>query len=81
MNSDQRKVQTPDVPPPKSTKEVQSFLGRLNYLSMFSPATADVCEALQKLTSVKEDWTWQRMYQEVYGTAKKLVKKDACMKF
>ena len=31
---------------------------------MFSPRTADVCEPLQKLTSIETNWTWNRMYQE-----------------
>ena len=37
----------------KNKKEFQKFLEKINYLSKFSPSTADVCEALSQLTSVK----------------------------
>ena len=39
-----------------------------------------MCEHLQKLTSVKTDWTWKRMYQNLYERVKKVIKKVACMK-
>ena len=40
-----------DMPAPKSKKELQAFLGIINYLGKFSPHTADVCDPLCKLTS------------------------------
>ena len=43
--------------------------------------TDDVCEALQKLTSVKADLEWNKVYQDLYDKAKKIIKKDTCMKF
>ena len=58
-----------------------SFLSILNYLGKFSPATAEVCEPLQKLTLVKADWMWSRIYQDLHDRAKKILMKDACMKF
>ena len=69
------------MPPSKAKRELQSFLGILNYLSMFSPNTAKVCEPKQKMILVRTDWTWNRMYQDLYDKAKKIVKKDACMNF
>ena len=78
---DPRKVQMLiNMPPPKLIKEFQSFLGILNYLSKFSPVTAEVCEQLGKLTMIKAEWPWDRMYQDLYDKAKKLATKDACMK-
>ena len=62
----------------KIQKELQSFLGIINYLSKFS-LTAEVYEPL--LTLVKADWAWNRMYQDLYGKVKTVVKKDVCMKF
>ena len=62
VSPDQRKLQVPtDMPPQKMKKELQLFLGILNYISKFSPATAEVCEALHKVKSVKTDLTWNRM--------------------
>ena len=34
-----------------------------------------------KLTLVKADWTWNGMYQDQHNRVKKIVIKDACMKF
>ena len=84
VSQEPRKVQAlKDMPPTKSKikKELQLFLGIINYLSKFSWATAEVCKPLQKLTSVKADWTWNGMYQDLHDRAKKIVKKDVCMKF
>ena len=47
-------------------KELQSFLGIINNPSKLPPMTPEVCEPLQKLTSLKTDWTWNRMYQDLY---------------
>ena len=56
-------------------------MGILRYLSMLSPAVAEVCKPFWKLTSVKVDWAWNIRYQGQYGRAKKIIKKDVCMKF
>ena len=68
------------MPPPKSKKGLQSFLSTLNYLSKFSPVTAEVWKLLQELTSVKAGWMWYGMYQDLYDKTKKIVKNDLCMK-
>ena len=45
VSMDPRKVQAlMDMPLPKSSKELQSLLGVLNYPSTFSPATEEVCK-------------------------------------
>ena len=63
--------------PLTTKKELYLFLGIIKYLSKFSPMTVEVCKQLQRLTSVKIDWTWNWMYQGLYNKAKKLVKR--CM--
>ena len=40
-----------------------------------------VYEPLWRLTSVKAEWTWNRIYQEIYERATLLVKEDMCMKY
>ena len=67
-----------DMPAPNNKKELQAFLGIINYLGIFSPGTADVCDALCKLTSSKVTWTWNASYQSLF---KVLIKSDMCMKF
>ena len=60
--------------PPLKQRELQSFMGIVDYLSKFSPMTAEVCETLLRLTSVKAEWTWNRTYQEIDKRAKSPVK-------
>ena len=69
------------MPPPNSKKEMQLFLGILNYLSKFSPITTAVCKPLWKLTSVKVEWSWSKMYQDQYDKNKKIIRQDTCMTF
>ena len=70
-----------DMPPPNSKKDIQAFLGIINYLSTFSPSMENVCEPLQKMTSSTAVWTWNMSYQALYNKAKSLIKGDTCMKF
>ena len=70
-----------DMLAPNNKKELQAFLGIINYLGKFSPGTADVCDPLCKLTSSKVTWTWNASYQSLFNKAKLLIKSDMCMKF
>ena len=38
------------IPSPKTKKELQAFLGIINYLSKFPPSTVSICESLRHLT-------------------------------
>ena len=70
-----------DMPPPNNKRELQAFLGIINYLGKFFPSTVAVCEPLQKLTSSRAAWTWNASYQTLFVKAKWLIKADVCMKF
>ena len=70
-----------DMPAPKNKKELQTFLGIINYLGKFSPGTANICDPLCKLTSSKVTWTWNVSYQALFNKVKLLIKADMCMKF
>ena len=62
---------------PKNKKELQAFLGIINYLNKFSPGALEVCEPLRKLMT----WTWNASYQQLFDKAKLLIKEEMCMKF
>ena len=70
-----------EMPAPKNKKELQAFLGIINYLNKFSPGTSEACELLRKLTSSKVTWTWNASYQQLFDKAKLLIKVEMCMKF
>ena len=69
------------MPAPKNKKELQAFLGIINYQGKFSPGAAEVCELLCKLTSCKSTWMWNASYQQLFASAKLIIKADVCMKF
>ena len=69
------------MPAPKNKKELQAFLGIINYLGKFSPGTSEVCKPLRKLMSSKTTWTWNASYQQLFDKAKSLIKVEVCMKF
>ena len=46
----------------KNKKELQVFLGTINYLNKFSPGMLEVCKLLRKLTSSKMTWAWNVSY-------------------
>ena len=64
---------------PKNKKELQAFLGIINYMK-FCPRIEDTCKALRQLTSVTTEWTWNTDYQKVFDKVKSIIKADACMK-
>ena len=66
---------------PKNKRELQSFLGIVNYLSKFSPRTVEVCKPLRKLISSRTTWTWNGSYQQLFDNAKSPVKTEVCMTF
>ena len=58
-----------DMPAPNNKRELQAFLGIINYLGKSSPGTAVACDPLQKLTSNKAVWTWNTSYQSLFAKA------------
>ena len=69
------------MPVPQNKKELQAFLGIINYLNKFSPGMSEACEPLRKLMSSKATWTWNASYQQLFDKAKSLIKAEMCMKF
>ena len=70
-----------DMPAPNNKRELQAFLGIINFMGKFLPGTAAVCDPLQKATSSKAMWTWNESYQSLFAKAKLLIKSDMCLKF
>ena len=65
MQPDPRKISAlTEMPASKNKKELQAFLGMINYLSKFSPDTVEVCKPLQKLMLNKAMWSWDASYQQ-----------------
>ena len=80
MRPDPWKLKSLTEIPPKVKKELQAFLGMINYLSKFSSSIADICESFRKLTSIRAEWTRKVTYK-IFNKAKSITKEGACMKF
>ena len=77
LKPDPKNVQSiQSMPAPTNLKEVQCFLGMLNYYQDFLPKFTQLAEPLRELTrgGVKFDWTSKR--QEAFDLLKNLVCQD-----
>lgn len=45
-----------EMPPPKTQKQLKSFLGKVSYMRRFMPALAEVTEPFGKLLKGKAQW-------------------------
>ena len=55
-----------EMPSPNSKKEVQSFLGMINYLSKFSPRLTELVEPIRELVKEKVPFNWGLEHQESF---------------
>ena len=56
---------------PNSNKEVQSFIGMINYLSKFSPRLTELAEPIRELVKEKVPFNWGPEHQESFAMLKK----------
>ena len=61
-----------DMLPPDCMKQLQSFIGMVNYLSMFSAYLSELAEPISELPKGKVLFNWGPEHQESF----KLVKKE-----
>ena len=61
-----------DMPSPTCKKQVQSFIGMVNYLSTFSACLSELAEPIRELSKEKIPFNWGPEHQDTF----KLVKKE-----
>ena len=59
------------MPPPYNKKEVQSFIGMINYLTKFSPHLTELSEPVRELIKEKVPFNWGPEHQESFEALKK----------
>ncbi|XP_070029150.1 uncharacterized protein [Nicotiana sylvestris] len=59
-----------ELPPPKSKKDVMSFLGRLNYISQFIAQSTVICEPIFKMLRKDAETSWTDDCQKAFDKIK-----------
>ena len=62
-----------EMPPPQSKKQVQSFIGMINYLSKFSAHLSELAEPIRKLVKERVPFNWGPEHDEAFRLIKKEV--------
>ena len=62
-----------EMPPPQSKKQVQSFIGMINYLSKFSAHLSDLAELIRELAKERVPFNWGPEHDEAFSLIKKEV--------
>ena len=54
------------MPSPTNKKQVQPFIGNINYLSMFSPRLSELAELIRELSKYKVPFNWGPEHQAAF---------------
>ncbi|KAM7286060.1 uncharacterized protein ISCGN_032945 [Ixodes scapularis] len=67
------------APPPTSRKQLQAFLGLLNFYASFLKGKTEVAEPLHRLLDHEQEWKWTGEHQWAFEKLKKLLSSDAVL--
>ncbi|KAF8751163.1 hypothetical protein RHS01_08782 [Rhizoctonia solani] len=74
FSMDQKKIEAvTSWPQPKTVKQVQAFLGFVNYLCRFIPNFSLVARPLHNLTKKETPWSWSNLEEAAFQELKLLV--------
>ena len=68
-------------PQPKNVKELQSFLGSVNYLSKCIPHLFSFRKPLQDLLKSSNEFVWLKVHYEAFKILKNAITKDVTLKY
>jgi hypothetical protein len=75
ISTHQEKIDSVDaMKPPTRVKELQMFLGFVNYFAIYIPFYTWITKPLYRLLSKDTDWTWEPLHQEAYELCKLALK-------
>ncbi|XP_014671070.1 PREDICTED: uncharacterized protein K02A2.6-like isoform X3 [Priapulus caudatus] len=61
------------LPPPSCVRDLQRFLGMIQYMSPFIPNLATHTDALRSLTKKDNEWQWTASHQQSFDVVKSLI--------
>ncbi|XP_021370583.1 uncharacterized protein K02A2.6-like isoform X2 [Mizuhopecten yessoensis] len=68
-----------DAPAPRNVKELQAFLGMLNYYACYLPNISTVLAPLHMLLAKETDWKWGKREENAFVKAKELLQSDTVL--
>ncbi|GKU94990.1 hypothetical protein SLEP1_g8408 [Rubroshorea leprosula] len=68
-----------EIPPPKTQKEIRSFLGRINYIARFIANLTTICEPIFKLLRKDNPYTWNDQCQQAFDKTKEYLKNPSIL--
>ena len=68
-------------PQPKNVKELQNFLGSVNYPSKFIPHLSSLRKPLQDLWKNSNESVWLKVHGKAFKTLKSAIVKDVTLKY
>ena len=79
VSPDPKKVQAlKELPPQSNVAKLRSFLGMMNYLSLFIKDFSIISEPLRRLTKKDADWVWAFEQDAAFSSLKNLLVENAC---
>jgi hypothetical protein len=70
-----------DMKTPTTVKQLQSFLGMVQYLNQYSPKLADLCNPLYKLTRKDTNFQWELEHDEAFNAIKQELVKQPVLQY
>ena len=67
------------APEPKNKKDLQAFLGLVNFYHSFLKGKASIAEPLHRLLDHKCAWEWTKIHKESFSKIKKLLSSDSLL--
>lgn len=64
---------------PKDKKSLQSFLGMVNYLRMYTPNLSLNCKNLNSLLKKENKFEWNSIHKDEFSKIKKLIENAATL--
>ena len=65
--------------PPENTKELNPFLGAIQYMAKYLPKLSEKTDRLRKLLKKNETWNWGTEQEEDFGKIKQMLTEGPCL--
>ena len=82
LKADENKVQAiTEMEAPTNLKELQSFMGMVNYLNRFSPTLSHVSQPIRNLLKSDTPFVWEEEQQQAFNLIKSIISKPPTLSY